>query len=123
MWNELENLRDEWEGTERATFIEEAIAKYERLAGLTKSEPPAAKPECRGFHWIGQSLYHCEQCGEPAWEHDGMHVHPEGTSPFDLKAESIVIPWEQSPPLFRHYATDQKTGKPFWELMKENADA
>lgn len=38
MWNELENLREQWEGTERAPFIEHHIATYERLAGLAMPE-------------------------------------------------------------------------------------
>lgn len=122
MWNELENLREHWEGTERAGFIQAHIDRYEELAGLTKPEPPAVKPECRAFHWIGQSLYHCENCSQPAWDHDGYHGLPAGASPFGSNDDGIVIPWEQSPPLFRHYATDQNTGKPFWELMKENVD-
>jgi hypothetical protein len=34
MWNELENLREHWEGTERAVFVQEWIDRYEELAGL-----------------------------------------------------------------------------------------
>lgn len=77
-----------------------------------------SQPVCRGFWWIGQSLEYCDNCGQPAWEHDGMHGYPEGTGPFDLSVAGIVIPWERSSNLFKHYATDQRTGKPFWELME-----
>ena len=38
--------------------------------------------ECPGFAWIGQHLAHCDDCGEPYWEHrydltirrDGSHA-------------------------------------------------
>jgi hypothetical protein len=25
---------------------------------------------CGGFVWIGQSFAHCDECGDPFWEHD-----------------------------------------------------
>jgi hypothetical protein len=33
---------------------------------------PVPDPEpCRGFRWIGQPFSSCDDCGKPAWEHEG----------------------------------------------------
>lgn len=46
------------------TYEEALVLAY------TGKEPDA--PECRGFHWIGQSWASCDNCGRPVWEHEGM---------------------------------------------------
>lgn len=46
--------------------------------------------KCRGFHWIGQPLTSCDNCGRPAWEHDGMD---KPAVPFST-APSALVPWE-----------------------------
>lgn len=55
--------------------------------------PPEPKKPCpEGFHWIGQSLAACDQCGLPAWDHeglaDGSRDNPFSDAPFTLR------PWE-----------------------------
>lgn len=38
-------------------------------------EPPAEPVPCpEGFYWIGQAFSSCDQCGLPAWDHEGMAV-------------------------------------------------
>lgn len=62
--------------------IEEEGLEYE------PTEPP---PQCEAFAWIGQSFRHCDNCGEPYWEHTHEHgvgsqfgtlvpITPEGAS-------------------------------------------
>ena len=54
-------------------------------------EPPRG---CDGFRWIGQPFTSCDGCGRPAWEHKGMQVLKEGSSPFGGSAmEWEVRPW------------------------------
>lgn len=52
------------------------------------------KPEltCAGFHWIGQTLSSCENCGRPWDAHDGYLGASGG--PFGAQQES-VIPWDE----------------------------
>jgi hypothetical protein len=53
---------------------------------------PAESPlECRGFHWVGQSWEHCDQCGRPWQEHEGMVRPAPGAGPFSN--ETIIVPW------------------------------
>lgn len=42
----------------------------------------ATDKPCRWFHWIGQSLACCDECGKPAWEHDGISEPKKGAGPF-----------------------------------------
>lgn len=45
------------------------------------NHPDYVDGECHGFAWIGQSLAHCDNCGDPYWVHrfdsaldrDGTH--------------------------------------------------
>ena len=44
---------------------------------------PEPEPEpCLGFWWIGQSFASCDNCGRPAWEHEGEMRPREGAGPF-----------------------------------------
>ncbi len=52
--------------------------------------PPPPTPCPNGFHWIGQSFAHCDQCGLPAWDHDGM---AEGDRDSPWGAELVLRPW------------------------------
>lgn len=46
-----------------------------------------------GFHWLGQSFATCDLCGQPAWEHAGMHT-PAGLQPWkDGEAEACRAKW------------------------------
>ncbi len=51
------------------------------------------KPCPEGFHWIGQPFTSCDQCGLPAWDHDGMADFVP-TSPVDMAAKPILRPWK-----------------------------
>ena len=54
--------------------------------------PEPAKPECRGFHWIGQPFTSCDNCGRPWDAHEGYWGHKAGAGPFDADAQELV-PW------------------------------
>lgn len=32
---------------------------------------------CEAFSWVGQSFKHCDDCGQPYWDH--THVHGVGS--------------------------------------------
>lgn len=40
-------------------------------------------PSCKGFQWIGQSLEHCDRCGQPYWEHTHNEEFNRDKGPFD----------------------------------------
>lgn len=68
------------------------------LNGTHPSQTPAAaerapKPPCTGFHWIGQPFYSCDNCGRPAWEHEGMHTFKQISGPFS-DDPGHTEPWE-----------------------------
>jgi hypothetical protein len=52
----------------------------------------SAKP-CRWFKWIGQPLMSCDDCGKPAWEHDGMERMKADKGPFDPDLW-VGVTWE-----------------------------
>lgn len=52
--------------------------------------PVAPCPE--GYHYIGQRLTHCSECGLPPWEHAGSATLPEGASPFG-SGGWVLKPW------------------------------
>lgn len=73
-------------------FDEEAalkrIAELEAALKPKRAVAPEAAPKTPcpdGFHWIGQSFRHCDQCGLPAWEHAGWAELPKGGGPFDTR--------------------------------------
>jgi hypothetical protein len=41
----------------------------------------SVNPDCQWFHWIGQVITSCDQCGRPIWEHAGLPNRPE--NPFE----------------------------------------
>lgn len=47
-------------------------------------EPERAETEpCpEGFHYIGQDVRHCAECGLPIWVHAGIAQLPPGEGPF-----------------------------------------
>lgn len=61
-------LREQGSLTDKefADVVGEAVRKTTRLPN---PNPPEKEP-CKGFQWIGQSLEHCDGCGEPYWEHE-----------------------------------------------------
>lgn len=64
-------------------------------AGQLWQEPPAAV-QCVGFQWIGQPMTSCDDCGRPAWDHDGWAVpERQPTNPFD-DVPMVLRPWEPS---------------------------
>ena len=46
---------------------------------------------CKGFAWVGQSFAHCEQCGEPYWEHQYDKQIKRGSGPFDDDSWHYVL--------------------------------
>lgn len=51
------------------------------------------RPCPEGFHWIGQPLTACDQCGQPAWDHDGWaEITPPLRSPWD-DPKFALRPW------------------------------
>ena len=60
------------------------------------TEPSSKQPCPEGFHWIGQSFAHCDKCGLPAWDHEGMASQPEPpNNPFDPMPDGFVLrPWK-----------------------------
>jgi hypothetical protein len=59
--------------SERA--LSEVIAEHGRLTTA-----------CEAYEWIGQSLQHCNDCGQPAWEHRGAKG-----------ARTDALPWGSKP--------------------------
>jgi hypothetical protein len=53
--------------------------------------PVRARTACPGFHWIGQTWEHCDECGRPWHEHEGMLRPKPGSGIFDNEWE--VVPW------------------------------
>lgn len=95
-----------------ATSTEDAITLFKRDRGepfrgvfreVTPADPPSsplpvsgeqeveAKEPCpEGYHFVGQPLTHCCECGLPPWEHAGMSVLATD-DPF--AAEFVLRPW------------------------------
>ena len=48
---------------------------------------------CRGFWWIGQSFSSCDECGRPAWEHEGEMRLRDGATPFGGDDCWELRPW------------------------------
>ncbi len=69
-----------------------------------KVEPVEKRQPCPdGFHWIGPSFAHCDQCGFPAWEHEGDH---KPLSPFGDAFEVVPYTDEQKATMRRKWAAD-----------------
>lgn len=58
--------------------------------------------ECRGFHWIGQSFSHCDNCGRDIVDHDGLDWIKPGGGPF--RQESELIPFPEAEARIRLFA-------------------
>ena len=72
--------------------LAEALLMLGRPDGHPAKESP--KPCTEGFHWIGQSFTHCDRCGIPAWEHEGIAVPNRAMrSPLD-PVEFVLRPWK-----------------------------
>lgn len=54
--------------------------------------PPPPIPCPEGFHWIGQSFAHCDKCGLPAWDHEGMSTRPPNAGLLD-DVTYVLTPW------------------------------
>jgi hypothetical protein len=53
-----------------------------------------AASECRGFRWIGQPFTSCDDCGKPAWEHDGAMKLRADVTAFAVSADRWELrPW------------------------------
>lgn len=87
----LEDLYESSLGRNPATETLRLILESARERFTPK--PDAPKPECDGFHWIGQPFYCCDNCSRPAWEHEGMHVFDPGSGPFGFDP-GRTEPWE-----------------------------
>ena len=59
---------------------------------LSFAAPPSNLPCPEGFHWIGQPFTTCDECGLPAWEHEGMADLPLNAGPFN--ADWVLRPWQ-----------------------------
>jgi hypothetical protein len=54
---------------------------------------PLVTPCPEGFHWIGQSVASCDQCGLPAWGHEGTAaLQAPLESPYDTPVW-VLKPW------------------------------
>jgi len=53
---------------------------------------PGPTPCPEGFHWIGQPATSCDECGLPAWEHEGMATSNRLESPFH-NSLLVLRPW------------------------------
>jgi hypothetical protein len=51
------------------------------------------EPCPEGFHWIGQSLDTCDNCGHPARAHAGLHSFRRDAGPFG--GEWYCKPWAE----------------------------
>lgn len=83
----------------------------ERGEPLVDGEPMYV-PRCRGFAWMGQSLAHCENCGNDITLHDGLAWHNAGTPLFS--GETEIIPFDEAReriPLFGAFVTPRITPK------------
>lgn len=49
---------------------------------------------CRGFHWIGQTLESCDNCGRPARDHEGLMTLRRDAPPFS-DGGWYVKPWSE----------------------------
>ena len=49
---------------------------------------------CRGFCWVGQSFSSCDDCGRPAWEHEGVMRLRDDATPFGDGDLWELRPWE-----------------------------
>lgn len=47
------------------------------------------RPICDGFAWIGQKFSTCDDCGHPAWDHDGMKRLRPDAGPFNDDAWEV----------------------------------
>lgn len=54
-------------------------------------EPVTPCPE--GFHWIGQSFATCDQCGLPAWEHEGLAGYDSDAALPFFPPSFVLKPW------------------------------
>jgi hypothetical protein len=69
-------------------------------------EPEKEKPPCKGFHWLGQSMDHCDMCGKDISLHEGLSWR-NAPDPFS-KGEERVVPFDEARqriPMFAHYVT------------------
>lgn len=65
---------------------------------MTDTNVRTVNPNCRWFHWIGQQLSTCDQCGAPIWEHEGISKAPKspfGDEPF------TGSPWKEADRWYR----------------------
>ncbi len=63
------------------------------VAGTREESGDTPEP-CRGFRWIGQSFASCDECGKPAWEHEGEMRLRDGAGPFGGKDDWELRPWK-----------------------------
>lgn len=47
-----------------------------------KAEEPRRAPCPEGYHFVGQPLTHCSECGLPPWYHAGMSTLEDNSDPF-----------------------------------------
>lgn len=52
-----------------------------------------SESECQGFAWIGQRIDSCNDCGKPAWEHDGIMRINKDAGPFAPRNAEHLQPW------------------------------
>lgn len=71
--------------------LAELGAKLLAADAVLPADPPAPKPECRGFQWVGQSFAHCDGCGQPYWEHTHDTRMRDGAGPFDEDPFDYVL--------------------------------
>lgn len=50
--------------------------------------------DCVAFAWIGQAITSCDDCGRPAWDHDGMSRLKKDAGPFGCNDDAWEVrPW------------------------------
>lgn len=92
---------DNWHSYDTAADLARVAAaeltfKGQTAAQILDAERPPKTPCPEGFHWMGQSFAHCDMCGLPAWEHDGM-AEPKRTGTvsdvFSSNGHWVLKPW------------------------------
>ncbi len=76
-----------WAGAVRAIVLD----GVEPAAVAVEGPPVVACLE--GFHWIGQGVDACDQCGLPRRAHAGYATLRPGAGPFGTKDDWVLTPW------------------------------
>lgn len=89
-----ESCRIPWRAREAWTAYKAAIDRRDDAV----VQEPAVVPCPEGYHYMGQRLTHCSECGLPPWEHAGRATLPKDVmsgsfNPFGT-ASWVLDPWK-----------------------------